>query len=133
HVERMLSEVADRQAAMEQAYLGVTQALLDAYAQHLSDGSSEKVQLKLLQARLQPPLTESELRAASAAVAAYGARIESLAEPGPGLFREAVAPLLRAFGTQASSPPPVAEEKVPVASGPGPESMPAGVEPRGEV
>ena len=132
-VERMLSEVADRQASMEQAYLGVTQALLDAYAQHLSDGSSEKVQLKLLQARLQPPLTESELRAVSAAVAEYGARIESLAEPDTGLFRDAVAPLLRAFGIQASSPPPVAEEKVPVASVPGPESMPADVEPRGEV
>lgn len=132
-VESMLSEVVDRQAAMEQAYLGVTQALLDAYAQHLSDGSSEKVQLKLLQARLQPPLTESELRAVSAAVVEYGARIESLTEPDTGLFRDAVAPLLRAFGIQASSPPPVTEEKVPVANGPAPESMSTGDEPRGET
>jgi diguanylate cyclase len=41
-VERMLSEVADRQVAMEQAYLGVTQALLDAYAQHLPTGPARR-------------------------------------------------------------------------------------------
>jgi diguanylate cyclase len=125
-VERMLAEVVDRQGAMEQAYLGVTQALLDAYAQHLPDGSSEKVQLKLLQARLQPPLSESELRAVSAAVAEYGARIESLAEIDTTLFRDAVAPLLQAFGIQAVPPAPVTAENgaaaVPVAS-PAPEAQ----------
>ena len=117
-VERMLTDVADRQSAMEQAYLGVTHALLDAYAHHLSDGSTEKVQLKLLQARLQPPLTESELRAVSEAAVQYGARIESLAEIDSALFHAAVTPLLRAFGiqvapvsttavaAQAESPPP---------------------------
>ncbi|MCW9059031.1 MAG: GGDEF domain-containing protein [Gammaproteobacteria bacterium] len=132
-VERMLSEVVDRQVAMEEAYLAVTQALLDAYAQHLSDGSSEKVQLKLLQARLQPPLTESELRAVSAAVVEYGGRIESLSEVDTGLFRDAVAPLLRAFGIQAPTSAPVVEEKTPVANGAEPESMSTSAESRGEV
>ena len=126
-VERMLGEVADRQAAMEQAYLGVTQALLDAYAQHLPDGATEKVQLKLLQARLQPPLSESELRAVSAAVAEYGARIESRAEIDTRLFQEAVAPLLRAFGIQPA-PRATAAGAPPVASPEAPAPAPAGHE-----
>ena len=114
-VERMLDEVVGRQSLMEQAYLGVTQALLDAYAQHLPDGSSEKVQLKLLQARLHPPLSEAELRAVGTAVAEYGARIEGMEELDAALFQEAVAPLLRAFG-MATNPEP-AQAYVPPSTG----------------
>lgn len=122
-VERMLGDVVERQAAMEQAYLGVTQALLDAYAQHLPEGSTEKVQLKLLQARLQPPLSESELRAVGAAVAEYGTRIETMAELDAALFRDAVAPLLRAFGIASGSPsaaPAAAPGRQPEAGAPPP-------------
>jgi diguanylate cyclase (GGDEF)-like protein len=113
-VERMLTDVADRHSSMAQAYLGVTHALLDAYAHHLPDGSTEKVQLKLLQARLQPPLTESELRAVSEAALQYSTRMESLTEVDAALFHEAVAPLLQAFGIQTAAAPAASVAAPPV-------------------
>ncbi len=124
-VERMLADVVDRQSAMEQAYLGVTQVLLDAYAHHLPAGSTQHVQLKLLQARLQPPLSESELKAVSESVSQYAERIQSLSQVDTHLFHEAVAPLLQAFGI---TPPAVvsSEPAVPVAEVAGPETVEMG-------
>ncbi len=106
-VERMLADVVERQSANEQAYLGLAQALLDAYAQHLPKGSTEMVQLKLLQARLQPPLSESELAAISKSAHQYAQRIEALADCNDALFHEAVNPLLQAFGLSGVEPTPV--------------------------
>ncbi len=126
-VERMLSDVAERQSSLEQLYLGIAQALLDAYAQHLPQGSKEKVQLKLLQVRMQPPLSDTELQAIAGTVQQYGERIQHLSGADTAVFHQAVTPLLAAFGiepngvtartsgtVEADPPAPVAD--VPVTS-----------------
>ena len=60
-VEAMLEEIAADHLKAEIAYSGFLNVLLESYLSGLTPGSSQFVQLKLLQARLQPPLTHSEL------------------------------------------------------------------------
>lgn len=136
-VERMLADVVERQSANEQAYLGLAQALLDAYAQHLPNGSTELVQLKLLQARLQPPLSESELAAISQSAHQYAQRIEAISDCNDALFREAVNPLLQAFGLTGAAPVPAAVvPPVPIpatAAAVPPAPVPAATEPAAQM
>ena len=59
--EGMLEELAADHLRSEIAYSGFVNVLLEAFNAHQSPGSPAYVQIKLLQARLQPPLTPSEL------------------------------------------------------------------------
>ncbi len=58
-VEAMLEEIAADHLKAEIAYSGFVNVLLESYLRRLTPGSSQFVQLKLLQARLQPPLTHA--------------------------------------------------------------------------
>jgi diguanylate cyclase (GGDEF)-like protein len=83
------------------AFAGFVNVLLDAYSAHLTPGSTSYVQLKLLQARLQPPLTPTELEVLGGFISEFGERIHNAGELQASIMVEAVNPLLAAFGIDA--------------------------------
>ena len=97
-VERMLEDLADDQQSVERAYLVLINQLLDAYASHLRAGSPMQLQIRLLQGRLQPPLTTADMATLRDYVEGYASQIESLGQLDSEMFKRAVAPLLAAFG-----------------------------------
>jgi diguanylate cyclase len=102
-VEAMLEEIAADHLKAEISYSGFVNVLLDSYLSRLTPGSSPFIQLKLLQARLQPPLTHSELNILSEFIGQLGEDIRASRELQPALMMEAVSPLLAAFGIEAFS------------------------------
>jgi diguanylate cyclase (GGDEF)-like protein len=99
-LECMLDEVAASHLKVEIAYAGFVSSLLEAFATHLTPGSSRYVQVKLLQARLQPPLTATELNTLGEFVAQCADDIRDARDAGSSTMYAAINPLLRAFGIE---------------------------------
>jgi diguanylate cyclase len=99
-VEGMLDDIASSHLQAEIAYSGFVNVLLEAFLTHLTPGSSHYVQLKLLQARLQPPLTPTELVMLGDFIEQCGSQIREAGELEPSLLKTALNPLLEAFGIQ---------------------------------
>lgn len=97
-VERMLEDVVEGHKTVERAYVLLIERLLDAWLRHLREGSPLKVQVRLLQARLQPPLTPSDLETLRDYIDLYASQIEATRALDTGLFQDALGPLLEAFG-----------------------------------
>ncbi|HFD79935.1 MAG TPA: diguanylate cyclase [Gammaproteobacteria bacterium] len=113
-VEQMLDDLVDGQRAAEYAYVAIINQLLEACLGHLRGDSSLAIQLRLLQARLQPPLSETELAVLRDYVDRYAGHIDALSAVDSELFREAVQPLLDAFAIEAKAAgPAVAPESEP--------------------
>jgi diguanylate cyclase (GGDEF)-like protein len=100
-VEAMLDEIATNHLKAEIAYAGFVNLLLESFNAHQTPGSSHYLQIKLLQARLQPPLTPGELNILSEFIDQCGERIRNAGELDPAVMVQAVSPLLRAFGIDA--------------------------------
>jgi len=94
----MLDDITSRHLRSEMAFAGFVNVLLDAFCAHLTPGSSSYVQIKLLQARLQPPLTPTELDVLGGFVSECGEQIHNAGELQASIMVEAVNPLLEAFG-----------------------------------
>ncbi len=105
-IETMLDEIALNHLKAEVAYAGFVNSLLEAYAAHLAPGSSEYIQVRLLQARLHPPLTPSELIILGEFVDQCADRIHNTRNLETQAFTQAISPLLQAFGIESA---PVAE------------------------
>ena len=101
-VEAMLDEVATNHLKAEMAYAGFVTSLLDAFAAHFAPGSPEYIQIRLLQARLQPPLTATELVTLGEFVNQCAERIQNTRKLETPAFNQAISPLLQAFGIQAA-------------------------------
>jgi diguanylate cyclase len=101
-LERMLDEIETHHLKVEIAYSGFVNSLLEAFATHLVPGSSRYVQVKLLQARLQPPLTVTELNTLSEFVNQFADQIRTTRDAATTAFQAAISPLLRAFGIEES-------------------------------
>ncbi|MDV3238019.1 MAG: GGDEF domain-containing protein [Gammaproteobacteria bacterium] len=99
-VERMLDELVTANRDVQQGYADIIGTLLDVYAGHLHSGSPLQVQVKLLRARLQPPLSLSDLQALRQYVEVYSDQIAYLPDFRQAAFAEAMQPLLRAFGIE---------------------------------
>jgi diguanylate cyclase len=97
-VERMLEDLVDNHQNAEQAYLILINQLLEAYAGHLRPGSPLQAQVRMLQARLQPPLTAMDMTVLRDYVERYAVQITSFRELDENLFKQAVEPLLASFG-----------------------------------
>ncbi len=97
-VERMLQDVLKSQQTTEHIYITLINQLLDAYIGHLREGSPLHMQVRLLQARLQPPLPAGDLEALRDYVDQYATQIGALKQLDSSLFEAAVEPLLAAFG-----------------------------------
>ena len=102
-VEAMLEEISADHLKTEIAYSGFVNVLLDSCLSRLAAGSSPFVQLKLLQARLQPPLTPTELNTLFEFISQLGDEIRASREVDPTLMVQAVSPLLAAFGIESFS------------------------------
>ncbi|MGB5338503.1 MAG: GGDEF domain-containing protein [Gammaproteobacteria bacterium] len=100
-VESMLDAIAGNHLRVEMAYAGFVNILLDSYAGHLQAGSAPYVQIKLLQARLQPPLTPAELETVSEFVSTSAEAIRDSADLDLSIQHAAISPLLAAFGIDA--------------------------------
>ena len=99
--EGMLGDVAANHLRAELAYSGFVNVLLEAFNAHQTPGSAAYVQIKLLQARLQPPLTSTELDTLSSFIEQCGEQIRASRELEPSVLVEAISPLLAAFGIDA--------------------------------
>ena len=127
-VEGMLDEIATNHLKSELAYYGFVNVLLDAFASHLAPGSPRYVQVRLLQARLQPPLTVSELTTLGEFVNQCADSMRTSRSFETSALTQAISPLLRAFGIEdALHSVPAGEVPVP------PECEPARDEPAASV
>jgi diguanylate cyclase len=99
-LECMLDDVAASHLKVEIAYAGFVSSLLEAFASQLTPGSSRYVQVKLLQARLEPPLTATELSTLGEYVAQCAGDIRDARDAGSSALYTAINPLLRAFGIE---------------------------------
>jgi diguanylate cyclase len=104
-VEAMLDEIATSHLKAEITYAGFVSTLLEAYSAQLEPGTPRFVQVKLLQARLQPPLTATELHTLGDFVNDCAEQIRSARETESTTFSQAISPLLSAFGIADVAPP----------------------------
>jgi diguanylate cyclase (GGDEF)-like protein len=102
-IDAMLDEIAVNHLKAEIAYAGFVSSLLDAFIAHLAPGSSEYIQVRLLQARLQPPLTATELVTLGEFVNQCAERIQNTRTLETQAFTQAINPLLQAFGIEAAT------------------------------
>ena len=114
-VEAMLDDIAGNHLRAEMVYAGFVGTLLEAFAANLAPGSPRFVQVKLLQARLQPPLTNTELETLGEFVELCADDIEDADDAAASMMSQAMDPLLRAFGIDVSpvdDSKPVAEPQI---------------------
>jgi diguanylate cyclase (GGDEF)-like protein len=97
-VENMLDDIVSSHLKSEMAYAGFVNVLLESFAANLTPGSSPYLQVKLLQARLQPPLTTTELVSLEQFVGQCSEQIRAAGDQDSAAMLEAVSPLLAAFG-----------------------------------
>lgn len=102
HIERILEDTESSYSEKEQAYTGLITLLLESFSRHLSDEEPLKVQIKLVQMRLTPPLSMSDLSALHAYVEAYAEQIAHLPQVNGGLLAEVLSPLFQQFGIAGS-------------------------------
>ncbi len=114
-VERMLEDLLESHQGIEQAYLVLINQLLEAYVSHLRPGSPMQLQVRLLQTRLRPPLTATDMETLRDYVEVYAGQIEAARDLDNELFNRAIEPLLSSFGIieqPARAPEPPAEPAV---------------------
>jgi diguanylate cyclase (GGDEF)-like protein len=97
-IEHLLDDVAVSQQTIERAYTAAINQLLDAYLRHLREGSPLQLQVRLLMARLQPPMTMADIATLRDYVDLYSRQIEAMSAIDPDIFEDAVRPLLESFG-----------------------------------
>ncbi|UCC55366.1 MAG: diguanylate cyclase [Gammaproteobacteria bacterium] len=118
-VKAMLDDIAANKLKTEMAYAGFVGTLLEAFAAKQAPGSPRYVQLKLLQVRLQPPLTLGELETLGEFIDECAQQIEGGNFQEAATLSQAIDPLLRAFGidvTPAEEIQPSVEPQVPETS-----------------
>ncbi|MDE2089587.1 MAG: GGDEF domain-containing protein [Gammaproteobacteria bacterium] len=97
-IARILEDENKVHFEVEQAYASLIFTLLDAYAQRLRSDSTLHIQTKLLQQRLRPPLSISELQVLREFADVCADQISQVKQLDDPLFVAALAPLLRSFG-----------------------------------
>ena len=97
-VEAILDDIASTHLKTEIAYAGFVNVLLEAFGSRQTPGTAQYLQVRLLQARLQPPLTPTELNVLGDFINQCGEQIREDSVLEPSIMVQAVAPLLAAFG-----------------------------------
>jgi diguanylate cyclase len=123
-VERMLGDLLRDRQDVEQAYLALIGQLLEAYAGHLRAGSPLHLELRLLQLRLQPPVSAGDMITLREYVERYAVQIASADRMDPAAFQQALDPLLSAFGI-VEEPDRTAPEPAGASLSPQPAAPPA--------
>lgn len=110
-IRLLLNELIGEQHAREEAYGALVGVLLDTLAEQLPGNDPARLQIRLVQCRLRPPLHHSELKALQHYVPRWSARLHQLSDTHSQLFRHVLLdPLLRGLGfgeaERGSSLPP---------------------------
>lgn len=122
-VERIINDIDVSHVAVENAYAAIIGILIDAYASQLVAGSPLHIQVKLLRARLQPPLSALEINSLREYIDIYAEQIAQSRNLDSEMFEQAMRPLLEGLGLaedmRSSMTPPVAvtPAEVPAARG----------------
>lgn len=106
HVEQMLDEQDIAQTEKERALCGLLRLVLDAFSTHLKHDSALFMQIKLLQLRLSPPLSQAELSALQHYMEMAADQITQLDSLRSETIESGLAPLLTAFGFERESRAP---------------------------
>ncbi|MGB5472993.1 MAG: GGDEF domain-containing protein [Gammaproteobacteria bacterium] len=100
-VEGMLDDMATSHLESQMAYAGFVNVLLEAFSAHHTPGTSAYLQIRLLQARLQPPLTSSELVTMRGFIDDCAQQMRDSKTLQADVMLAAINPLLAAFGIDA--------------------------------
>ncbi len=125
HLEAILARQEAWCLEVQEAYAALTGLLLERWAQALPEGSPQRLHLRLLQARLQPPLDPDEVAGLRRLLEAHAGE---LARAGAQALEEALRPLLAelegggvpAAPTEAASPRAAANTPAEGGGGPAP-------------
>jgi len=115
-VEQLLAEAQDAHLGAERAYAGMLYALLDAYAQHLPLESPLYVQVKMLQERLQPPMSPLDVESLRDQVEACADHLVRLRTLDRATLARVLAPLFGApeeVDAPPPTPPPPTDDRIP--------------------
>ena len=122
-VERIINDIDVSHVAVENAYAAIIGILIDAYSSQLAAGSPLHIQVKLLRARLQPPLSALEINSLREYIDIYAEQIAQSRNLDAEMFEQAMLPLLEGLGLaedmrSTMTPPPAAmPPEVPAARG----------------
>lgn len=113
-VEQVLLDHFRETLDTECAYAALLSAVLDTLADQVNAHDPLRLQVRLLQRRLQPPLTRSELASLQRHMDGWKARLRDLGEKGNQSLKEALMPLLADFGlSEAPTTPAKASRLAP--------------------
>ena len=113
HIEQMLAETAEDHRRVEEAYASFLDMLLEACISQIPSDNLLHTHLRLVQLRLTPPLTVSELGALSRCVEAVADEISNSGSLRGSDLAPALAPVLEGFGVPM--PPAVVPSRAPKA------------------
>lgn len=99
-IRRILLDTAQENLNTERAYAAVVGTLLDAIAEQVPGHDPMRLQIRLVQKRLKPPLLGSELRSLHHYVERWSQRLAEFAAADDQVFRHALGPLLGEYGIQ---------------------------------
>ncbi len=112
-VEQLLDQVQDSHLAAERAYGAMMYALLDAYSQHLPLESPLYIQIKMLQERLQPPISPLDSESLREQVDACADHIVRMQKLDKDMLARLLAPLLGSVdGSESADAPQSSPESV---------------------
>lgn len=103
HVEQMLDDYDANRIEVEQSYACLIGLLLDAYTTHLDADTAVLAQVKMLQARLTPPLSAAELSVLHGYIQTLADYITQTDDLPAEAIESALRPLLVEFGFDAES------------------------------
>lgn len=108
YIESALRDAGAGCQQVEQAYASLVTLLLNTLAEHVPQGSPLQVQLKLLELRLQPPLTAPDLKHLQEFLNSHREELAHGAGEAGDIIGSALAPLLASFNLRegASRPAP---------------------------
>ncbi len=102
HVQRTLCDIESSQMDVQDGYANLLSMLLDAYGEHLEPNSPEKVELTLMQMRLTPPLSISEINALKEITKDFAAKLAVSESAGHPEFQNELSNILTGLGFAAN-------------------------------
>ncbi len=110
HVQRTLCDLESSQMDVQDGYSNLLNMLLDAYSKHLRDDSPEKVNLKLMQMRLTPPLSVSEIKALGEITEEFAAQLAASDNKDLSLFQNELGSILSGLGFASNEYQPFGDD-----------------------
>lgn len=124
HVQRTLCDLEASQMDVQDGYANLLSMLLDAYGKQLDPDSPEKVELTLMQMRLTPPLSISEINALKEITEDFAAKLAVSESAGHPEFHNEISNILTGLGFAANEYQTEIADEVPATTEPVSEPIP---------